>query len=59
VYHYFEEKQALVRAVIDYQTDAVLDAQSDHLDRPDSMAGLRAWRDFRSSTSAGSAWRRE
>ncbi len=25
VYHYFEDKQALVRAVIDYQVDAVLD----------------------------------
>src|ERR1700742_1265054 len=47
VYHYFEDKQALVRAVIDYQTDAVLGAQGAHLDRLDSMAGLRAWRDFR------------
>jgi AcrR family transcriptional regulator len=46
VYHYFEDKQALVRAVIDYQTDAVIDAQGAHLDRLDSMAGLRAWRDF-------------
>jgi TetR/AcrR family transcriptional repressor of nem operon len=46
VYHYFEDKQALVRAVIDYQTDLVLDAQGAHLDGLDSMAGLRAWRDF-------------
>jgi TetR/AcrR family transcriptional regulator, transcriptional repressor for nem operon len=46
VYHYFDDKQALVRAVIDYQTDAVLDAQSDHLDALDTVAGLRAWRDF-------------
>ena len=46
VYHYFEDKQALVRAVIDYQTDAVLDAQCAHLDRLDTMPGLRAWRDF-------------
>src|SRR6201996_8244327 len=46
VYHYFEDKQALVRAVIDYQTDAVLDAQCDHLDHLDSVRGLRAWRDF-------------
>ena len=46
VYHYFQDKQALVRAVIDYQTDAVLDVQGTHLDRLDSMAGLRAWRDF-------------
>src|ERR1700753_1459226 len=46
VYHYFEDKQALVRAVIDYQVDSVLDAQGAHLDRLDTMAGLRAWRDF-------------
>src|ERR1700760_593571 len=45
-YHYFEDKQALVRAVIDYQTDAVLEAQSDHLDHLDTVGGLRAWRDF-------------
>jgi AcrR family transcriptional regulator len=46
VYHYFDDKQALVRAVIDYQTDAVLDAQCDHLDHLDTVGGLRAWRDF-------------
>jgi TetR/AcrR family transcriptional regulator, transcriptional repressor for nem operon len=46
VYHYFEDKQALVRAVIDYQADAVIDAQGDHLDHLDTVAGLRAWRDF-------------
>jgi AcrR family transcriptional regulator len=46
VYHYFEDKQALVRAVIDYQADAVIDAQGDHLDHLDTMDGLRAWRDF-------------
>src|SRR6266852_7756589 len=46
VYHYFEDKQALVRAVIDYQTDAVLDTQGAHLDHLDTMPGLRAWRDL-------------
>src|SRR5216684_8203976 len=46
VYHYFEDKQALVRAVIDYQVDAVLDTQGAHLDRLDTMPGLRAWRDL-------------
>ncbi len=46
VYHYFEDKQALVRAVIDYQADAVLAVQGDHLDHLDTMPGLRAWRDF-------------
>jgi AcrR family transcriptional regulator len=46
VYHYYADKQALVRAVIDFQTDAVLDSQSDHLDALDTDSGLRAWRDF-------------
>jgi TetR/AcrR family transcriptional regulator, transcriptional repressor for nem operon len=46
VYHYFEDKQALVRAVVEYQTDAVLDYQGAHLDHLDTMAGLRAWRDL-------------
>ena len=46
VYHYFEDKQALVRAVIDYQADAVIDSQGAHLDQLDTVPGLRAWRDF-------------
>jgi TetR/AcrR family transcriptional regulator, transcriptional repressor for nem operon len=46
VYHYFENKQALVRAVIDYQAGIVLSSQEAHLDRLDTMAGLRAWRDL-------------
>ena len=46
VYHYFEDKQALVRAVIDYQADAVLATQGDHLDHLDTVPGLRGWRDF-------------
>src|ERR1700749_1380604 len=46
VYHYFEDKQALVRAVIDHQTDAVLHTQSPHLDHLDTLPGLRAWRDL-------------
>ena len=46
VYHYFEDKQALMRAVIDYQAGAVLDTQGAHLNRLDTMPGLRAWRDF-------------
>ena len=41
MYHYFEDKQALVRAVIDHYTQAVLDTQGTHLD---TVAGLRAWR---------------
>jgi AcrR family transcriptional regulator len=46
VYHYFEDKQALVRAVIDHQADAVLDTQGAALDHLDTMPGLRAWRDL-------------
>ena len=46
VYHYFEDKSALVRAVIEYQTTAVLDTQGTHLDSLDTIPGLRAWRDL-------------
>jgi TetR/AcrR family transcriptional regulator, transcriptional repressor for nem operon len=46
VYHYFEDKQALVRAVIDHQAGAVLATQGAHLDHLDTMPGLRAWRDL-------------
>jgi TetR/AcrR family transcriptional regulator, transcriptional repressor for nem operon len=46
VYHYFEDKQALVRAVIEYQTDAILDYQEAHLGHLGTMDGLRAWRDL-------------
>ncbi|MEW2517239.1 TetR/AcrR family transcriptional regulator [Actinacidiphila alni] len=46
IYHYFTDKNALIRAVIAHQTDAVLDAQEPLLSRLDSMAALRAWRDL-------------
>ena len=46
LYHYFKDKMALVRAVIAYQTDAVLGAQDDFLEKPDSMQALRRWRDL-------------
>jgi TetR/AcrR family transcriptional regulator, transcriptional repressor for nem operon len=45
VYHYFEDKQALVRAVIGHQTETVFDFQGEYLDRLDSVEGLRRWRD--------------
>ncbi len=43
LYHYFDDKPALVRAVIEYQADAILanQAQADL----STLAGLRAWRD--------------
>jgi AcrR family transcriptional regulator len=46
VYHYFADKTALVRAVIEYQTDAVIEPQEQLFARLDTMAGLREWRDF-------------
>src|SRR5580698_6648731 len=46
VYHYFADKQALVRAVIDYQTDVVIESQGDYLNHLDTLEGLKEWRDF-------------
>jgi AcrR family transcriptional regulator len=45
LYHYFEDKQALVSAVIEYQTEAVLADQQPLLAGLDSVAAFRAWRD--------------
>src|ERR1700759_4396222 len=45
VYHYFQDKQSLIRAVIAYRTEAVLGTVRPHLGRLDSMEALRAWRD--------------
>ncbi|MGB6985860.1 MAG: TetR/AcrR family transcriptional regulator [Candidatus Aquilonibacter sp.] len=46
LYHYFEDKPALIHAVIVHQADAVLARQEEFLGRLDSMRALRAWRDF-------------
>lgn len=45
LYHYFEDKSALVSAVIEYQTEEVLSGQQPHLANLDSVPALRAWRD--------------
>ena len=45
LYHYFEDKDALVREVIDLQTRRILHFNSVHLDRLDSFQALRMWRD--------------
>ncbi|MFE7169397.1 TetR/AcrR family transcriptional regulator [Streptomyces sp. NPDC057616] len=45
VYHYFEDKQALLLAVIEHQTESVLDMQQSHFAELDTMEGLRRWRD--------------
>jgi AcrR family transcriptional regulator len=45
IFHYFAGKRALVRAVIAYQSEAVLTAQRPLLGRLDSIEALRAWAD--------------
>jgi TetR/AcrR family transcriptional regulator, transcriptional repressor for nem operon len=46
LYHYFEDKKALVRAVVAHQTVGVLGVHVPMLSRLDSIEGLEAWRDF-------------
>jgi AcrR family transcriptional regulator len=45
LYHYFADKDALIREVIALQTERVLGAQQPHLGSLDSLAALRSWRD--------------
>lgn len=45
LYHYFADKDALIREVITLQTRRVLQGQEPDLHRLDSLAGLRRWRD--------------
>ena len=45
LYHYFADKDALMRAVIELQTRRVMGVQAAHLDTVNSLAGLRRWRD--------------
>jgi AcrR family transcriptional regulator len=45
VYHYFADKDDLTRAVIVFQTDAILSYQASSLARLDSLDALDAWRD--------------
>jgi TetR/AcrR family transcriptional repressor of nem operon len=45
LYHYFADKSALVRAVVERQVAQVLQAQSPELDGLDSMEALCTWRD--------------
>lgn len=44
LYHYFEDKPALIRAVIDHQADTMVGGQ-ENFDFS-TLDGLRAWRDF-------------
>ncbi|MEV7156452.1 TetR/AcrR family transcriptional regulator [Streptomyces misionensis] len=45
LYHYFDDKKSLVQAVIEYQTECVLEFQRPLLQRLDSFEALEAWRD--------------
>jgi TetR/AcrR family transcriptional regulator, transcriptional repressor for nem operon len=46
IYHYFADKEALVRAVVDYQAEAVVGGiHEPMLAAIDGIDGLRAWRD--------------
>lgn len=45
VYHYFADKQALLKAVIAHQNDAVVGGQEPLFEQLDTLDGLRAWRD--------------
>ncbi|WP_431220149.1 TetR/AcrR family transcriptional regulator [Leifsonia xyli] len=45
LYHYFTNKSALILAVIDHQTEAVLGVHRPVLDRLDSFEALIEWRD--------------
>jgi TetR/AcrR family transcriptional repressor of nem operon len=50
MYHYFPDKASLVRAVAVRQGETTLGQQQPWLARLDSVAGLRAWRDYLVST---------
>jgi AcrR family transcriptional regulator len=45
IYHYFADKDDLTRAVIAFQTEAILANQAPLLARLDSLDALQAWRD--------------
>jgi TetR/AcrR family transcriptional repressor of nem operon len=46
IYHYFADKRSLVLAVIEYQNETIVGSQETMLAELDTMAGIRAWRDF-------------
>jgi len=45
LYHYFADKDALLRAVIEFQTRRVTGGEAARLEGVDSLDGLRRWRD--------------
>ncbi|NEN07767.1 TetR/AcrR family transcriptional regulator [Diaminobutyricibacter tongyongensis] len=45
LYHHFDGKDALVRAVVDHVGERVLERERDALDHVSTLPGLRRWRD--------------
>ena len=46
IYHYFADKDALIRAVIGYQNEQVVGGQEPMFAKLDTIEGFRSWRDF-------------
>jgi AcrR family transcriptional regulator len=46
IYHYFSDKRTLTRAVIEYQTDAIMGLQEPLLAHLDDVDALRVWADL-------------
>jgi TetR/AcrR family transcriptional regulator, transcriptional repressor for nem operon len=54
IYHYFADKEALVRAVVDYRAQTVVgDVHEPMLHAIEDIDGIRAWRDKIVSTEEG------
>lgn len=43
LYHYFENKDALIHEVLQYQLDRYIDAQKPFIDHLDTWKGIRTW----------------
>jgi AcrR family transcriptional regulator len=46
IYHYFADKDALIRAVIGHQNEQVVGGQEPMFAKLDTIEGFRSWRDF-------------
>ena len=46
IYHYFGDRQGLIRAVVRHQAAAVIELQQPLLGKLDTLEALRAWADF-------------
>src|SRR5260370_39666284 len=56
IYHYFADKQALVRAVVDYRAQTVVgEIHGPMLAAIEGIDGLRAWRGTRPATQSHAA----